>query len=427
MAMLLRSLKSAIHKQDSKALHRNLEIYAKSFPGLPIFDFFLFIRDDILKLTCQNFFNKTPIPNEKSQLILWLKEELKQSPLSISIVLTIAYINSYTGDLNAASKICRNAFIQYVHLLNTKNYEISHFNSWYWFTKYAVFAEPRMIDIKPFPFPKLTIPESLPENLHGSKTIITSYGNAPYIMRFAERFMKNIHTHVGADIPILLVVGDADEICKNHCKQLKQAYPQLHFAFETIPDKFNAPKILPAYCVLRRFTYLEDIFEAIGDHCLIALDLDLFINQNFKMILDKTKNVPFGFNSFKNDIFTSENLLAGRYVIFNNSVIAQRIRYHFNDYLRKKFQTGDIAWVMDQYALFHALQCANLTKQELASCYNISDACDNMEQFHFGTSEQEETLHKQERGEKETDVRFKIHITPENIIFDKKTLCPIYR
>ncbi len=425
MATLDKTLQSAIRRQDSKVLHQILNNWIKTSSTLPIYEFFGFLCRDVLKITCQDFLTQTPIEPAKYQKILWLKEELNQSPLILSVMLTIAYISSYEGNLDSASKLYRTSLINYVSLLKNGNLKISDHNSWAWFINYSNFAEPRNTDIKPFPFSKLNIPDGLSENFQGSRTIITSYGNAPYIMRFAERFVSSIATHIGADVKILLVVGDADEACKNHCQQLQQTYPQLHFAFDTIPDKFREPKIIPIYCVLRRFTYIEDIFEKVGDHQLIALDLDLFINQDFKAIIEKTKNVPFGFDSNKNDIFTSENLLAGRYIILNNSPIAQRIRYHFNDYLRKKFQTADISWVMDQYAFFYALQCANLTKEELASCYNIRDACDNMGQFHFGTSEQEEDLYKQERAKKETDTRFTMPVTPENIIFDKKTLCPI--
>ncbi|MCH9844275.1 MAG: hypothetical protein K0U39_02090 [Alphaproteobacteria bacterium] len=427
MPTLRQSFQSAVRRQDSKALHRNLDIYAKEFPGLPINEFFLCISNDMLKLTCQDFLTQTPITQKKYQQILWLKEELKQSPFMLSVMMAIAYINSYTGDLDNASKLYRNILIQYTHLLNTTNIGISDFNSWGWLINYSNFSEPRTIDIKPFPLPKLIIPDGLPKNVKTGEKIITAYGNAPYIMRFAERFVSSITTHIGSDVNILLVAADADEVCKNHCQQLQQAYPQLHVTFETIPDNFKNQDVLSTYCSLRRFTYIDDIFEAIGDHCLITLDLDLFINQDFKIIVDKVIDAPFGFYSSKNDIFSSENIFGAGYVIFNNSAIAQRIRYHLNDYLRKKLQTGNIDWVIDQYALFHALQCANLTKQERASCYNISDAFDNIAQFHFGTSEQETLLYQQEREEKAKDTRFFMNIKPKNIIFDKETLCPIIR
>ncbi len=415
---------TAINDEDSDTLKRILAQYQKESGNVPIFGFFTCLSTYIIQMSCRDFLREKPIASKKHTKILWLQETLKDTPYLLSILLALAYMNSYKNELNEATKLYRIVFAHYAKLLQQTESRLICPLSWIWLLNYALFNEPTIPDGQVFPLEKLQLPETLKGDPLPEETLITAYGNAPYIMRYAKRFIEGIREFC-PDIHILLVAGDADDECKNYCETLQSENKGLHIAYEKIDKAFQTKNFLPTYCSLRRFTYIDDIFEKIGNQHLITLDLDLFINDNLNHIIDDMKSVSIGYESNKNSLFTCENVFSGRFLKFDNSKASQRMRYHLSDYLRKKLHSSDLIWIVDQNAIFHAWQVANLTREEKLLCRNLKDIYQNSDEFRLGATDAEKKLSDEDRASKIQYNNLSLNILPQHIRFDDKTLKPI--
>ncbi len=414
---------TAINDEDSDTLKKILTQYQIENGAFPIFDFFMFLRAHIINMSCQDFLREKSMNPKKYKKILWLQETLKDTPYVLSVLLSLAYIHSYKNELNEAAKLYRIAFAHYMKSLQQTGLQTPLSNTWFWFLNYALFNEPTIPDGQGFALEKLQLPETLTNSLP-EETLITAYGNAPYIMRYAKRFIEGIREFC-PDIHILLVAGDADDECKNYCETLQSENKGLHIAYEKIDKTFQTKNFLHTYCSLRRFTYIDDIFEKIGNQHLITLDLDLFINDNLNHIIDDMKSVSIGYESNKNSLFTCENVFSGRFLKFDNSKASQRMRYHLSDYLRKKLHSSDLIWIVDQNAIFHAWQVAKLTREEKSLCRNLKDIYQNSSHLHIGITNEEKQLFDEDRDIKMQDSRLALIVLPQHIRFDDKTLKPI--
>ncbi len=422
-------LTHAIAEQNAGALNHLLAEFTKTYQAFAIYEFHGIIKCHILEHTNGDFLAQKPIAREKMLVLRWLESTLKNSPYQLSIMLTQADIALYKNQSDKASKLFRQVLMLYINFLKENNLSISSVHSWNWMLKYAVLIELPQIEGEPYSFAPLQLPESLINK--APQTIVTLYGNTPYVRQFATRTVSSV-AELMPEVDILLVVGnqaqDTDAETDQLITALQQTYPQLHIAYDMIPDIFQQKHLLYTYCASRRFTYLQDILQQSACRQLVSIDIDCFIQPVFKTCVNDGIDAPIGYKCDDTAIFGPENLIAADYFKIDNTEIGQKFLQTLYDYISKKFGNQQALWFVDQYALFHAWQNA-LTAEQQQKCYHINQ-CNtdeiDIQHLHIGATQEEHALYIKERDEKiAEDSRLSNIIMPQDIDFAEQTLRPI--
>ncbi len=418
----------AILARNASALQQNLAALTESHQTFVIFEFYLIIKEAVLQYKNGDFLAQKPIAKEKMAILRWLETTLKNNPYEMSMLLVRAHIALYNNQLDDASRLFRQSLMLYMNFLRKNKLSIPSAQTWQWMLNYALFTEPTEAEGKPYPLTPLQLPDSLINK--APTTIITAYGNAPYIQKFAERFTHGV-SELMPEAEILLVVGNKtqnrDAETDAIITKLQQQFPKLHFADETIPQNFQQKHLLHTYCSARRFTYLQDIITQSACQQLITIDIDLFIQPILKDSIEYVTDAPIGYISTLDMSFSGENMFAAGFLKVDNGALAKKYCEELYDYLAKKFTSNHLLWVVDQYALFHAWQ-NSVPAEERQKCRNINDC--NLDEshtkyLHIGHTEEEQALFTQERAEKVKDSRLRSIVTPQNVTFDEQTLRPI--
>ncbi len=419
----------SIRAENANGLQQYLAEFTKAHQTFAIYEFYSTIKSHILQHTNGEFLAQQPLAREKMLALRWLEITLKDNPYQLSIMLLRADVALYKNQLDKASKLFRQILKIYMSLFKKNNLPVASFHAWQWMLKDALFIEPAEVEGAPYSFIPLQLPDSLINK--APETIVTAYGNAPYIQKYAAR-MVNRMAEIMPEVEILLVVGnedgDTDADTDAIITELQQKHPKLHIAYDIIPDIFKQKHLRYLYCTCRRFTYLQDILVQSACKQVVTIDIDSFIQPVFKTCVDYTTDAPIGYKCDEKVIFFPSNLLIASYFKIDNSDIGRKFSQKLYDYLSKKFSHKHALWFVDQYALLHAWQ-TSLTAEEQQKCRNIY-ACNTDEidvvYLHSGGSQDEQALFAKERVEKETrDSRLVNIIMPEHVRFDEQTLHPI--
>ncbi len=419
----------AIFAQDASALQQYLAELVTIYQTFPIFEFYMVIKRYFLQPTTTSFLAQQPIATEKMATLGWLETTFKNNPYEISMLLVRGNIALYNNQLADASKLFRQSLLLYMNFLSKNKLTLSSNHAWRWMLNYALCTDPAEADGEPYPLTPLQLPDALINK--APQTIITAYGNAPYIQKYAERFTHGV-SELMPEVEILLVVGNKtqgrDAETDAIITKLQQQFPKLHFADETIPETLQQKHLLHTYCSARRFSYLQDIITQSACQQLITVDIDWFIQPILKDSIEYVTDAPIGYISIIDLTFSGENIFSAGFLKVNNGEMCKKYCEELHDYLAKKFASKHLLWSMDQYALFHAWQ-NSVPPQEQKKCRNINELNkdeSHTKHLHVGFTEDEQERYKIEAMEKTSeDSRLKNVIMPQNVSFDGETLRPI--
>ncbi len=407
------SIINAIKATSRDRLYHALEQHYQHYGAWAIHELYATIYSNLFFRTCSNFVEREPFPRKRK--VEWLKKTLENHPYSISVMALEGLIASYENRQAEAKKLHRLVYANCLKIYQQPNMTITMM-SLQWPLICALFSEDEPLSGEKFNSDTLVMPETLMPYPESNLTLLTTFANPAYLLRYGDKFIRYIRK-ILPENPILIVIGDCDQEAEEHIKYLQTEFQHVHFTYDVTPEKFkNNDAILIGYYVTRRYTYINDIFEQLGDIHVITLDCDFEPTEQIKDLVDDCTKAPFAFYASEENIFAPEDAIIGGIVKFDNSLLAKKIRQSLDDYLRLKMQQNDIRYCVDQYGLLHSFQL--LSDDETKQCYNIAHDIGDLSKNFLIERTTEERDHK-------NDGRYFFNQLPTKITFEPDTLKPI--
>ncbi len=407
------SIISAIKTTNRDRLYHALEQHYQHYGAWAIHELYASIYSNFFFVSCADFIQQTPFPRKRK--IEWLKKTLENHPYSVSIMALEGVVASYECRQTEAKKLHRLVYANCLKIYQQPNMTITPM-SLQWPLIAALFSEDETLSGEKFNFETLIMPETLIPYPESNLTLFTAFSNPAYLLRYGYNLIANIRKTLPEN-PILIVIGDCDQEAEYHIKYLQTEFQHVHFAYDGTPEKFkNNASTLIAYYTTRRFTYMNDIFEQLGDIDLISFDFDFVPTEKIKDLIDYTKSAPFAFCALEQDIFAPEQAITANIIKFDNSLLGKKTRQLLDDYLRIKMQQGDTRYFIDQHGLCYVFQL--LSDDEKKQCYNlVHDMGDVAGSFMINPTAEE--------VESKNNGRFFFNQLPTKITFEPDTLKPI--